>query len=98
MTWGTMLLPLVVAALLSHAAAAAAAQLELPNPIEELPVIRFSRGERLEDLPGRSVLSPSGLRDSINITLEVGGVAAAQDEAPACLPMCLLRPMINCRQ
>ncbi|KAI7838549.1 hypothetical protein COHA_007692 [Chlorella ohadii] len=79
MTWGTMLLPLVVAALLSHAAAAAAAQLELPNPIEELPVIRFSRGERLEDLPGRSVLSPSGPRDSINITLEPATLVADED-------------------
>lgn len=67
-----MLLPLVVAALLGGPAAApAAAQgLELPNPLEELPVIPFTRGERLEDLPGRSVLSPTGLRDSINITLE----------------------------
>ena len=54
---------LLLAALLlgaAAAAAAAAAGLELPNPLEELPVIRFSRGQRLEDLPGRSVLSPSG--------------------------------------
>ena len=66
-----MLLPLVLAALLSGgAAAAAAAELDLPNPLEELPVIRFSRGERLENLPGRSVLVPDGLRSTINITLE----------------------------
>lgn len=76
-----MLLPLVVAALLGGPAAApAAAQgLELPNPLEELPVIPFTRGERLEDLPGRSVLSPTGLRDSINITLEPATLVTDED-------------------
>lgn len=33
------------------------------------PIVQFSRGQRLEDLPGHTVLHPEGLRQVINITL-----------------------------
>ena len=73
----TVLAALAAAALLAAlapgtaaaAAAAAATRFELPDPTSDLPVVRFSRGQRLEELPGRDLLAPQGRRTTLNITL-----------------------------
>lgn len=59
---------LLAAAAAQHSAAAGEPDLAVPN-LAELPIVEFTQGARLQDLPGLQALNPSELRPFIDIAL-----------------------------